>query len=174
MALSSFQAWQISWCLPISLFPLVSLSFPSLPLSLSPLTSSFSSSFQFSLSILCAIEDSAVDLNVCSQAPHPFRKFFINRTHTDTEGAPLHKCRVKHRLDSLVNHYLPVGTFHCEWLFSFKSNLFFVTIYLGRRPAMFTRHWFIKELLEKREISNQLLKEKWSHIKLTSLLKAKC
>ncbi len=122
MALSSFQAWQTCRCLPVSLLPLLSLSSRFLCLCLS-FTSSLLS-FHFSPSVLLsassefAAGDSAADLSMCPQEPHPFRtnrsESFINRTHA--ERGSLHQRREKQRWDSSVNHYLPVGSFHCERL----------------------------------------------------------
>lgn len=130
MALSSFQAWQTPRCLPMSLLPSLSLSSCFLCLCLS-LSLSFASSFlsfhfisvrPLSASSEFDAEDSAADLSMCPQEPHPFRthrsKSFINRTHThtqrETERGSLHQRRVKRRSDSSVNRYLPVGSFHCE------------------------------------------------------------
>lgn len=67
-------------------------------------------------------EDSAVDLRcvlkslILSETPS---LSLTGLTHTQRERhrmSPLnlHQCRERHRLDSLVNHYLPVGSFHCE------------------------------------------------------------
>lgn len=127
MALSSFQAWQTSRHKHLSVLSRVS-HFCLFSL-LAPL---------FFFFFVCwgpppsfSTEGPTVDLGVFSRASSSQNSSLsLTEDSTETEWVPLQSSTEGSRgLDSLANHCLPVGIFHCKRLFFFiKGQIFFLLL----------------------------------------------
>lgn len=60
----------------------------------------------------------------------------------------MHQSRERQRLDSLVNHYLPVGSFRCKRLL-FQVKTYFMVQFIWERHSMFTMDRFIRNISQK-------------------------
>lgn len=128
MALSSFQAWQTSRHKHLSVLSCV--SYFCLFSLLAPLFFFFLVRWGPHLSF--STEGPTVDLRVFSRASSSQNSSLsLTEDSTEAERVPLQSSTEGGRgLDSLVNHCLPVGIFHCKRLFFFltRAKLFFLLL----------------------------------------------